>query len=158
NTELPFQTGDIFRATPKPSADVISPERIWRDRDRQDEDARRAPSTVPWPSMLPAQIGRSVEDADAVNSGPVHSGQEAEHKSIRPDRSVGPTSQVHSEQRFTVCAGWKIPAILLQGINSDLRGQSVAQVSQNVYDCRTGKFLLIPQGSTLFGDYNSTVG
>jgi len=47
--------------------------------------------------------------------------------------------------------------MLVSGINSDLPGQIMAQVSQAVYDTPTGKHLLIPQGSRLVGSYSSDV-
>jgi type IV secretion system protein VirB10 len=53
--------------------------------------------------------------------------------------------------------GTVIPAILLTGIDSDLPGQLLAQVSENVYDTATGRYLLIPQGSRLVGIYDSQV-
>ena len=53
--------------------------------------------------------------------------------------------------------GSVIPATLVGGINSDLPGQIIGQVSQNVYDTPTGKHLLIPQGSRLVGEYSSQV-
>ena len=53
--------------------------------------------------------------------------------------------------------GTIIPAILLTGINSDLPGQILAQVSENVYDTATGRYLLIPQGSRLVGIYDSQI-
>lgn len=53
--------------------------------------------------------------------------------------------------------GSVIPATLVTGINSDLPGRITAQVSQNVYDSATGRHLLIPQGSKLFGRYDSKV-
>jgi type IV secretion system protein VirB10 len=53
--------------------------------------------------------------------------------------------------------GSMIPATLITGINSDLPGNITAQVSQNVYDSATGRFLLIPQGSKLLGKYDSRV-
>jgi type IV secretion system protein VirB10 len=46
---------------------------------------------------------------------------------------------------------------LITGINSDLPGRITAQVSQNVYDSATGHRLLIPQGTKLFGRYDSKV-
>jgi type IV secretory pathway VirB10-like protein len=55
-------------------------------------------------------------------------------------------------------AGWEIPAVLEQDINSDLPGEIKALVNQNVYDTATGKYLLIPQGSRLIGKYSSEVG
>ncbi len=53
--------------------------------------------------------------------------------------------------------GSVIPATLISGINSDLPGQIIGQVSQNVYDTPTGKHILIPQGSRLVGEYSSQV-
>lgn len=50
-----------------------------------------------------------------------------------------------------------MPAVLSAGINSDLPGQTTALVRRNVYDSRTGRFLLIPQGSRLVGEYDSRV-
>lgn len=50
-------------------------------------------------------------------------------------------------------AGALIPATLITGINSDLSGEVVAQVRQNVYDSLTGAQLLIPQGARLLGEY-----
>jgi type IV secretion system protein VirB10 len=56
-----------------------------------------------------------------------------------------------------VRTGSVIPATLVGGINSDLPGQIVGQVAQDVYDTPTGKYLLIPQGSRLVGEYSSHV-
>lgn len=53
--------------------------------------------------------------------------------------------------------GSMIPATLITGINSDLPGRITAQVRQNVYDSATGHRLLIPQGTKLFGRYDSQV-
>ena len=52
-------------------------------------------------------------------------------------------------------AGFIVPAMLISGINSDLPGQIVSQVSQDVFDTATGKWRLIPQGSRLVGQYSS---
>jgi type IV secretory pathway VirB10-like protein len=59
---------------------------------------------------------------------------------------------------FEIQAGWEIPAVLEQAINSDLPGEIKALVMSNVYDTATGRFLLIPQGSRLIGLYDSHVG
>ena len=42
-------------------------------------------------------------------------------------------------------------------MNSDLPGEILGQVSENVFDTATGQHLLVPQGSTLFGRYDSRV-
>ena len=68
------------------------------------------------------------------------------------------TAKVESPKSpYLLRTGAVIPAILITGINSDLKGFIEAQVSENVYDTATGKFLLIPQGSRLFGAYNNGI-
>lgn len=60
------------------------------------------------------------------------------------------------EQRtspYQLFAGSLIAANLLTGLNADLPGPVVAQVSENVFDSVSGRFLLIPQGSRLIGRY-----
>jgi type IV secretion system protein VirB10 len=54
-------------------------------------------------------------------------------------------------------AGSLIPAVLATGINSDLPGDLVAQVSRDVYDSRTERRVLIPKGSRLLGRYQNQV-
>jgi type IV secretory pathway VirB10-like protein len=58
---------------------------------------------------------------------------------------------------YELRAGFVVPATLISGINSELPGQIMAQVSQDVFDTATGKFKLIPQGSRLVGRYASDV-
>src|SRR5260370_2379639 len=58
---------------------------------------------------------------------------------------------------YLLQAGSGIPACLITGIRSDLPGQITAQVTENVYDSPTGRFLLIPQGTRLIGVYDSQV-
>ena len=59
---------------------------------------------------------------------------------------------------YEIKAGWDIPAVLEQALNSDLPGEIKALVRENVYDTATGKYLLIPQGARLVGTYDSRVG
>ena len=58
---------------------------------------------------------------------------------------------------YEIKAGWEIPAVLEQNLNSDLPGDLKALVMSNVYDTATGRYLLIPQGSRLIGRYDSRV-
>ena len=71
------------------------------------------------------------------------------------------TQNVHQMQSLvsphTILAGSLISASLITGINSDLPGMIIAQVSEPVYDSVTGSALLIPQGSRLIGRYDSIV-
>ena len=45
----------------------------------------------------------------------------------------------------------KLPCIIETAINSDVEGYFTAKVSANIYDSATGRYLLIPQGSTVLG-------
>ncbi|SKC74184.1 TrbI/VirB10 family protein [Paraburkholderia hospita] len=58
---------------------------------------------------------------------------------------------------YQVMAGTVIAAALVTGIKSDLPGDVIGTVTEPVYDTATGRYLLIPQGSRIFGKYNSQV-
>jgi type IV secretion system protein VirB10 len=53
--------------------------------------------------------------------------------------------------------GTIIPGVLETAINTDLPGNILARVTQNIFDSRTGRNLLIPQGTILLARYNSSV-
>jgi type IV secretory pathway VirB10-like protein len=72
-------------------------------------------------------------------------------RTISPDRLQAPASP------YVVQAGTLIAGALLTGIRSDLPGQITGQVTENVYDSPSGRFLLIPQGAKLIGTYDSQV-
>jgi type IV secretory pathway VirB10-like protein len=74
-----------------------------------------------------------------------------DRRTTSPDRTAAPAST------YVVQAGNVIPASLITGIRSDLPGQITAQVTENVYDSPTGRFLLVPQGTRLIGVYDSQV-
>ncbi len=87
----------------------------------------------------------------------------------RQDAKEAFVQQGHSEEEYLshskkqpvspyeLKAGTYIPAALVTGIQSDLPGPIVAQVTGNVYDTATGQYLLIPQGARLVGEYDSHV-
>ncbi|MDQ2802973.1 MAG: conjugal transfer protein TraI [Pseudomonadota bacterium] len=72
-------------------------------------------------------------------------------------RTVSPDRLEAKASPYVVQAGTVIPAALITGIRSDLPGQITAQVTEAVYDSPTGKYLLIPQGAKLIGQYDSSV-
>jgi type IV secretion system protein VirB10 len=57
----------------------------------------------------------------------------------------------------TLWTGTIIPGVLETAINTDLPGNIIARVTQNVFDSQTGRNLLIPQGTLLLARYNSSV-
>lgn len=74
-----------------------------------------------------------------------------DRRTVSPDRLTNPPSP------YVVQAGAVIPAALITGIRSDVPGQVTAQVTENVYDSPTGKYVVIPQGSKLIGTYDSQI-
>ena len=58
---------------------------------------------------------------------------------------------------YEIKAGTIIPGVMITGINSDLPGNIVGQVRERVFDTVTGNHLLIPQGTKIFGVYDSNV-
>lgn len=58
---------------------------------------------------------------------------------------------------YELKAGTVIPGIMVTGINSDLPGSVIAQVSENVWDTTTGRHVLIPKGTRILGVYDSRV-
>lgn len=76
---------------------------------------------------------------------------------VQNDRWFLDSTMQNPRTYYELRAGAVIPALLMTGINSELSGQILGQVSQNVYDTATGNHLLIPQGSRLVGVYSSEV-
>ncbi len=97
------------------------------------------------PPLDPESLLNMQDRKSAFLNGPV------DRKTVSPDRLENPFS------RYVVQAGAVIPAALITGIRSDLPGQVTAQVTENVYDSPSGRFLLIPQGSKLVGAYDSQI-
>lgn len=96
----------------------------------------------------------------AAGQGGDQNGQAAKEEFFNSDlKELGylPNHVVPQQSPYELKRGSVIPATLITGINSDLPGRITAQVSQNVYDSATGRYLLIPQGTKLFGRYDSKV-
>ncbi|MCA1479790.1 MULTISPECIES: TrbI/VirB10 family protein [Bradyrhizobium] len=72
-------------------------------------------------------------------------------------RTVSPDRLEAKASPYVVQAGTVIPAALITGIRSDLPGQVTAQVTEALYDSPSGKYLLVPQGAKLIGQYDSSV-
>ena len=102
---------------------------------------RQSPSGAPGPEPDPNLQSRKTAFARQPASSSVYN----------PDWVQDPLSP------YQLMAGSLIPASLITGINSDLPGTVIAQVTQNVYDTVRGQHLLIPQGSRLIGRYQSEV-
>ncbi|MDR3354210.1 MAG: hypothetical protein LBO21_04175 [Synergistaceae bacterium] len=83
-----------------------------------------------------------------ANTGVSGSGAQAEYLS---------STRREPQSRYELSAGSIISGVMVGGINSDLPGTILGQVTQNVFDTATGAHLLIPQGARLVGAYDSHV-
>ena len=109
-------------------------------------------------STVPADI--AVADSAAENSAAPApgAGQQRKIEFARAKAGeINPHQLVSSPSPWTLTAGTVIPASLITGINSDLPGIVLAQVTEQVRDSATGTAVLIPQGSRLIGSYDSMV-
>ncbi|MBI1340802.1 conjugal transfer protein TraI [bacterium] len=88
---------------------------------------------------------------DAVDRRESFLSREVDRRTTAADRLQPPASP------YVLQASSVIEAALITGLRSDLPGQISAQVTANVYDSPSGRFLLIPQGSRLIGEYDSRV-
>ncbi|GBQ20203.1 conjugal transfer protein TrbI [Gluconacetobacter sacchari DSM 12717] len=102
--------------------------------------AEAGPGNALRPSDTDPQAGNRAFLAHAVD-----------HRMVSLERIVGPASP------YILQAGTIIAGALNTAVNSGLPGQLTGHVTQNVYDSPTGRYLLIPQGSTLVGQYSSAI-
>jgi len=99
----------------------------------------------------PASTASLAPDPNLQSRKTAFASDRAASPTYNPDRVQDPLSP------YQLMAGSLIPASLITGINSDLPGTVIAQVTQSVYDTVRGQHLLIPQGSRLIGRYQSEV-
>lgn len=166
---LPFQTDDL--------TDAERAERI-RLAQRAQQGRESAVFFQLSQRVALSRIGvDSLPSADMQSSNPSAAGEDNQSNlPLEPDQDPnyqgrkldflndGPSSSVYNPfhlqtpaSPYQVLAGTVIAASLITGLNSDLTGQVIAQVTQPVYDTVTGRHLLIPQGSRLLGVYDSVV-
>ncbi|MBN9074603.1 MAG: TrbI/VirB10 family protein [Rhizobiales bacterium] len=74
-----------------------------------------------------------------------------DRRTTSSDRVMPPASP------YVLQAGAMISAALITGIRSDLPGQIMAQVTENIYDSPTGRILLVPQGTRIIGQNDNSV-
>ena len=122
--------------------------------------AHAAPDANPTQAALPQSVAGGIPeqrtDYERQNNqeqkagfGQQHGKQESEYLASTRKAALG---------KYEIKAGWLIPAVLEQQLNSDLPGLIRALVRENVYDSATGRYILVPAGSTLVGIYNSHIG
>ncbi|MDR0513408.1 MAG: TrbI/VirB10 family protein [Treponema sp.] len=161
-SELPVMTW----ADDSPAARLVPPP--------PSSQARQAPPPPPQPAahsppprpthylspIVPQLEGRLLASANSPSSPPT---TPQPFTSSPPQAWFGanstaaPASDGHFLEDNSLWIGTVIPAVLITAINTDLPGNILARVSENVFDSRTGSVMLIPQGSILFARYGGDV-
>ena len=164
--------GQPVTVPPMPTAPAVDPE---EQRRMQEREAARLSKLFAGTSVReqPVALRTSGPDTPQPGSGQTgplavtnddpdfrQNGQDrklaftngpTDRHTISPDRLQAPASP------YVLQAGTVIAGALVTGIRSDLPGQITGQVTENVYDSPTGRFLLVPQGAKLIGMYDSQV-
>ena len=108
----------------------------------------QAPDAVRPTALASRGTGATVRSGVASQAPPVPSaGRSSAYEVVA--RSAA--------RRPTLRAGSVIPAALVTGMNSDLPGPVVAQVTRNVYDSATQRDVLVPAGTRLVGEYDNQI-
>jgi type IV secretion system protein VirB10 len=114
--------------------------------------ANSVPSAAELAKAAQGMIDRSSEIIPSSQARKLaFAGAKADTETTNPHALAPPPSS------YAVMAGSIIPASLITGLNSDLPGATIAQVTENVFDTVTGEHLLVPQGTRLVGKYDSVV-
>jgi type IV secretion system protein VirB10 len=96
-----------------------------------------------------------IRQTPQIQRDPNEVWQEKQEKTAKsaPDMPIAPG---HPPQNNLLQEGAVIPLVLLTALNNALPGHVSARVTSNVYDSITGDVLIIPAGSKLEGNYNSS--
>ncbi|MGY4395305.1 type IV secretory pathway VirB10-like protein [Sphingomonas sp. UYAg733] len=119
------------------------------------EGARSTPTNTESPPSSPGQPQAGV--AAQVANGDAHDRKAAFIAGGTREPTVNSGRLTAPAGRYVVSAGSTIAAALITGLSSDLPGQVVAQVTEDVFDTGTGQTRLIPQGARLIGVYDARV-
>ncbi|MCD8235015.1 MAG: hypothetical protein LUC51_11635 [Cloacibacillus porcorum] len=96
-------------------------------------------------------------NSDKANAA--QSSQNAKEKFFSTPSTTGYLAATRQEMisPYLIPSGSMIPCTLISGINSDLPGNITAMVTENVFDWSRPNVCLIPQGTRIFGIYDSNI-
>lgn len=101
-----------------------------------------------WPAPASAPTSEPKSDAEKKAA---YLERTSDSQMTSNARLVGPASP------YTLLTGSVVPAALITGLSSDIPGQVLAQVTQDVRDSLTGRYILIPKGARLIGQYDNAI-
>lgn len=149
---------------PPPSDNRVDAE---AERRRHQRESARASGLFAMRDGRSGSAARANPDAAMPHLGPSEAlpadAADARDRKAAFVAGAGPTSTVNGGRlmppasRYMVMAGSTIAAALITGLSSDLPGQVVAQVTEDVFDSISGQTRLIPQGTRLLGSYDARV-
>jgi len=126
-----------------------------------DPDPARRAEVSALPGLAPSLVldpPAAVSSAGESRIGAVQSARtlETARAGASSARDIGysPHRIVAARSPYELRKGTVIPGILSTGVNSDIPGYVSGTVRLDVYDTVTGRFLLVPAGSRVFGYYD----
>jgi type IV secretory pathway VirB10-like protein len=136
----PDHTAEILREQ------VAIREKLFRQQEELDALKRR-----PVPAATPA-TPRAV-----VKPPPPQPMLVISHEAELAKTEAASAAAAAAAAEYTLAPGaTKLPCQIETAMNSDVEGYFTAKVSTNVYDTATGRHLLVPQGSTILGNDQSS--
>uniref|UniRef100_UPI00143906D1 TrbI/VirB10 family protein n=1 Tax=Caulobacter sp. SSI4214 TaxID=2575739 RepID=UPI00143906D1 len=131
-----------------PGAPLVAPDARVNPAVRIRQAARTSGLFVAEPRDRPATSSGAPPGTPVISAAtePV-----ADPRLVSPERLQAPASP------YVLQAGAVIPAALVTGLRSDLKGLAIAQVTRDVHDTLGGGHLLIPAGARLIGAYDTAV-
>ena len=144
----------------RPAFAGMSAENTASQRDESDPGATGAPTNTDMGAVSGRARGALLRTADYNTGAESDQNQQEEKQTFlrKGERSTYLGSKLTAPvSPFELKTGTVIPGVLISAVSSDLPGEIIAQVAENVYDTASGRYLLIPQGSKLFGHYDSQV-
>ena len=129
--------------------------RLFHDASTAESDGPLDVTAPAGPQIDPQTVSPAVAqpgpELDAIDRRQEFLDEPVDRRITSAERLADPASP------YVLQASSVIPAALVTGLRSDLPGQITAQVTQHIYDSPTGRFLLVPQGARLIGEYDSRV-
>lgn len=113
----------------------------------------------------PSKEGVVSGAVDAVKLEPKPEPEEAKPRKpfLSPNNervSVGESETTMARRidgMYWIAPGTVIRAVLLNAVDSSIPGQVTARTTEPIYDSRYGRYLVVPVGTTLIGQYDSAI-
>jgi type IV secretion system protein TrbI len=147
--EIATSEADLPTTTPPPDSAAAEAER-----------RRQAQETARSSKLFAASDGAKKpepDESDATEIAHQAATDGATNNRDRKASTVNSGRMITPDSPHILMAGSTIAGALVTGLSSDLPGQVIAQVTEDVFDSVTGQTRLIPQGARLLGTYDNKV-